>query len=82
MKLGMWVSPTARPSRVVRRSQHLGSQRAFFGPVARRAWPCALETSRPGLFSQLITIPLFREHKILSQVASHAGHTIKGNPHD
>ena len=37
----------------------------------------ALEASRPGLFSQLITIPLFRDHKILSQVASHAGHTIK-----
>jgi hypothetical protein len=32
--------------------------------------------------SQLITIPLFREYKILSLVASHAGHTIKGNPHD
>ena len=29
------------------------------------------------MFSQLITIPLFRDHKILSQVASHAGHTIK-----
>ena len=37
----------------------------------------ALETSRPGLFCQLITKPLFKEHKILSQVASHAGHTIK-----
>jgi 4-aminobutyrate aminotransferase-like enzyme len=36
-----------------------------------------LEASRPGLFSQLVTIPLFKDHKILSQVASHAGHTIK-----
>jgi ornithine--oxo-acid transaminase len=37
----------------------------------------ALETSREGLFCQLITIPLFKEHKILSQVASHTSHTIK-----
>ena len=36
-----------------------------------------LQASRPGSVSQLITIPLFRDHKILSQVASHAGHTIK-----
>jgi ornithine--oxo-acid transaminase len=37
----------------------------------------ALETSRKGLFCQLITIPLLKEHKILSQVASHTSHTIK-----
>ena len=30
-----------------------------------------------GLFCQLITIPLFKEHKILSQVAGHGIHTIK-----
>jgi hypothetical protein len=30
-----------------------------------------------GLFCQLITIPLFKEHKILIQVASRAGYTIK-----
>ena len=30
-----------------------------------------------GLFCQLITIPLFKEHKILCQVAGHAVHTIK-----
>jgi ornithine--oxo-acid transaminase len=37
----------------------------------------ALETSRKGLFCQLITIPLFKEHKILTQVSSHTSHTIK-----
>lgn len=37
----------------------------------------ALEASREGLFCQLITMPLLKEHKILSQVASHKGHTIK-----
>jgi ornithine--oxo-acid transaminase len=37
----------------------------------------ALETANAGLFCQMITIPLFKEHKILVQVAGHASHTIK-----
>ncbi len=37
----------------------------------------ALETANTGLFSQMITIPLFKEHKILVQVAGHASNTIK-----
>ena len=36
-----------------------------------------LETASSGLFCQLIVIPLLKEHKILSQVAGHANHTIK-----
>jgi ornithine--oxo-acid transaminase len=36
-----------------------------------------LETASKGLFCQLITIPLFKEHRILTQVAGHASHTIK-----
>ena len=36
-----------------------------------------LESANKGLFCQLITIPLFKDHKILSQVAGHAMHTIK-----
>src|SRR3954471_14813566 len=36
-----------------------------------------LETANKGLFCQLITIPLFKEHQILSQVAGHASHTVK-----
>jgi ornithine--oxo-acid transaminase len=36
-----------------------------------------LETASKGLFCQLITIPLFKEHKILCQVAGHGLHTIK-----
>lgn len=36
-----------------------------------------LETASKGLFCQLITIPLFKDHKILTQVAGHASHTIK-----
>ncbi len=40
----------------------------------------AIETAREGLFCQLITIPLFKEHRILSQVAGHRSHTIKFLP--
>jgi ornithine--oxo-acid transaminase len=36
-----------------------------------------IETASKGLFCQLITIPLFKDHKILCQVAGHASHTIK-----
>jgi ornithine--oxo-acid transaminase len=36
-----------------------------------------IEAANRGLFCQLITIPLFRDHKILAQVAGHASHTIK-----
>ncbi len=36
-----------------------------------------LETASKGLFCQLITIPLFKQHKILTQVAGHGSHTIK-----
>src|SRR6201990_2577513 len=51
-----------------------------FGPPKslrlRASWN-VLETANKGLFCQLITIPLFKEHKILTQVAGHASHTIK-----
>ena len=36
-----------------------------------------IEAATKGLFCQLITIPLFKEHRILTQVAGHASHTIK-----
>jgi ornithine--oxo-acid transaminase len=36
-----------------------------------------LETANKGLFCQLITIPLFKEHRVLTQVAGHASHTVK-----
>jgi ornithine--oxo-acid transaminase len=51
-----------------------------FGPPQslrlKASWH-ALETSQQGLFSQLITMPLFKDHKILSQVSAHASHTVK-----
>jgi ornithine--oxo-acid transaminase len=51
-----------------------------FGPPRsfklKASWS-ALEAVNKGLFCQLITIPLFTEHKILSQVAGHDIPTIK-----
>jgi len=37
----------------------------------------ALESASKGLFCQLIAIPLFKEHRILTQVAGHGSHVIK-----
>ena len=51
-----------------------------FGPPdsfrLKASWSL-LETANKGLFCQLITIPLFKDHKILCQVAGHGLHTIK-----
>jgi ornithine--oxo-acid transaminase len=40
------------------------------------AWSL-LEAVSPGLFCQLITIPLCKQHRILAQVAGHASYTVK-----
>ena len=54
-----------------------------FGPPhsrgLRASWH-ALEAATPGLFCQLITIPLLTEHHILSLVAGHGVHTVKIQP--
>jgi ornithine--oxo-acid transaminase len=51
-----------------------------FGPPRslklKMAWN-TLEAVNSGLFCQLITIPLFKDHKVLSQVAGHRIHTVK-----
>jgi ornithine--oxo-acid transaminase len=39
-----------------------------------------LERFKPGLFAQLVVVPLFRDHRILSQVAGHGLAVIKGLP--
>jgi len=41
-----------------------------------RSWRL-LERVHPGLFAQLVVLPLFRKHKILSQVAGHETPTLK-----
>jgi ornithine--oxo-acid transaminase len=54
-----------------------------FGPpagrTASRLW-AAVEQRQPGLFSQLVTVPLFHEHRILCQVAGHHMNVIKALP--
>jgi ornithine--oxo-acid transaminase len=49
------------------------------GASARRLWE-GVERRQPGLFSQLITVPLFHEHKIFCQVAGHHMNVIKALP--
>lgn len=50
-----------------------GKPRSF---KLRTAWNI-LETVNSGLFCQLISIPLFKDYKVLTQVAGHGNHTIK-----
>src|SRR5258707_1298912 len=51
-----------------------------FGPPKslrlKASWN-VLETANKGLFCQLITVPLFKDHKILTQGSGHGSHTIK-----
>src|SRR5581483_6752364 len=49
------------------------------GRAARHIWE-AVERRQPGLFAQLVTVPLFREHRILTQVAGHHMNVIKALP--
>ncbi len=47
---------------------------------ARRTVFNALERAQAGLFAQLITVPLFHEHRILIQVAGHRMNVVKALP--
>jgi ornithine--oxo-acid transaminase len=49
------------------------------GRAARRVWE-SIERRQPGLFAQLVTVPLFHEHRILTQVAGHHMNVIKVLP--
>jgi hypothetical protein len=40
----------------------------------------AVEHAQPGLFGQLVTVPLFHEHRILCQVAGHRMNVVKALP--
>ncbi len=46
----------------------------------RRSMFRALERMQPGLFSQLVTVPLFHQHHILTQVAGHRMNVVKVLP--
>jgi len=76
--------PLADRSGVVRDVRGLGLMWAIeFGPppgrAARMLWE-AVEARQAGLFAQLVTVPLFHEHRILCQVAGHRMNTIKALP--
>jgi ornithine--oxo-acid transaminase len=69
---------------VVRDVRGLGLMWAIeFGPPvgagARRLWE-TVERRQPGLFSQLVTVPLFHQHRIFCQVAGHHMNVIKALP--
>jgi len=67
---------------VVRDVRGLGLLWAIeFGEPAERGRSYrVVERLQPGLFAQFVVVPLFREHRILSQVAGHAIPVIKGIP--
>ncbi|HTU30742.1 MAG TPA: aspartate aminotransferase family protein, partial [Solirubrobacteraceae bacterium] len=49
------------------------------GRAARKLWE-AIERRQPGMFAQMVTVPLFHEHRILTQVAGHHMNVIKALP--
>jgi ornithine--oxo-acid transaminase len=78
------TTPLVERYEVVRQVRGLGLMWAIeLGPPAGRVrrglWE-AVERRQAGLFSQLITMPLFHKHKILCQVAGHRMNTIKALP--
>jgi ornithine--oxo-acid transaminase len=78
------TAPLAERYEVVREVRGLGLMWAIeFGPPAGRGgralWE-AVERRQAGLFSQLITVPLFHEHRIFCQVAGHRMNVIKALP--
>ena len=76
------TEPLVERHDVVREVRGLGLMWAIeFGepPAGGRSYRL-VERMQPGLFAQLVVVPLFREHRILSQVAGHAIPVIKGLP--
>src|SRR5439155_22366846 len=74
--------PLVESSEVVRDVRGLGLLWAIEfeePPGGSRTWKL-LERIQPGLFSQLVVVPLFRDHRILSQVAGHGLNVIKAIP--
>src|SRR5580704_9862612 len=75
------TTPLTDRFEVVKDVRGLGLMWAIeFGPPAganaRRLWE-RVERRQPGLFSQLVTVPLFHEHRIFCQVAGHHMNVIK-----
>jgi len=78
------TAPLANHYEVVREVRGLGMMWAIdLGPpsgLARRSVWGAVEHAQPGLFAQLVTVPLFHEHRILCQVAGHRMNVVKALP--
>jgi ornithine--oxo-acid transaminase len=76
--------PLVERHEIVRDVRGLGLMWAieFGAPEGRssRAVFNAVERAQPGLFAQLITVPLFHEHQILCQVAGHRMNVVKALP--
>ncbi len=87
-RLGALLMELTRPLvdryEVVREVRGLGLIWAIeFGPpsgIANRSVWGVTERAQPGLFSQLVTVPLFHEHRILTQVAGHRMNVVKALP--
>jgi ornithine--oxo-acid transaminase len=87
-RLGRLLLELTRPLverfEVVRDVRGIGLMWAIeFGPpagaTARRLWD-SVERRQPGLFAQLVTVPLFHDHRIFCQVAGHHMNVIKALP--
>ncbi len=78
------TKPLVERHEVVRDVRGLGLMWAIeLGPPAgapSRSLFNAVERAQPGLFAQLITVPLFHEHQILCQVAGHRMNVVKALP--
>ncbi len=85
-KLGQLLLEQTRPLveryEVVREVRGLGLMWAIeFGEPASKRLPYRLvERLQPGLFAQFVVGPLFKQHRILSQVAGHAIPVVKALP--
>ena len=78
------TAPLVERYEVVRDVRGLGLMWAIeFGPpsgaAARRLFS-RVEERQPGLFAQLVTVPLFKQHRIFCQVAGHHLNVIKALP--
>ncbi|MGH2891359.1 MAG: aspartate aminotransferase family protein [Solirubrobacteraceae bacterium] len=78
------TTPLIQRHEVVRDVRGLGLIWAIeLGPpagIAGRSMFHTLERAQPGLFAQLVTVPLFHRHRILCQVAGHRMNVIKALP--
>ncbi|HEY5286448.1 MAG TPA: aspartate aminotransferase family protein [Solirubrobacteraceae bacterium] len=78
------TEPLVERYRIVKDVRGLGLMWAIeLGPPEDdRRWApwCAIERAQPGMFAQLVTVPLFHDHRILCQVAGRRMNVIKALP--